>query len=176
MLTLKNLLLNQDKQIYLFLNAGSKHDFIAKIMRWITHLGDTVTAILFALLALMLTPILNMPIGLLTISALLISQILVQSIKRIVNRPRPYKSISFSNVTQPPACQYSFPSGHTACAFTIALSYAFSIPSLTLIFMCIAFFVGLSRIVLGYHYPTDVLIGMLLAYLSHSITLLLLFP
>ena len=174
--TIKQLLIQNDRLIYLKLNSSSKNPWFARIMRLVTHLGDTETAIFFSLLALILDQMFFIPVGKTMLLTLIISQILVQSIKRIVNRPRPYKSISIANVTQPPACQYSFPSGHTACAFTIALSYAASIPSLTLPLMVIAFFVGLSRIILGFHYPTDVLIGMLLAYLSHQIAILLLLP
>ena len=161
------------KQLYLTLNAVSKSNAIARIMHVVTHLGATATAIFATLLALFLDYTYQIPIGMETLITLIISQIIVQTIKRIVNRPRPYKSLSIANVTQPPTCAYSFPSGHTACAFTIALSYASGMPSLFFPLMFIAFIVGMSRIILGYHYPTDVLIGMLLAYLSHIWALML---
>lgn len=161
-----------DKQLYLILNAASKSIGFARIMHAVTHLGATTTAIIAAVLALYLEYAYQIPIGKEMLLTLIISQIIVQTIKRIVNRPRPYKSISIANVTQPPTCAYSFPSGHTACAFTIALSYASGMPSLFLLFMIFAFAVGLSRIILGYHYPTDVLIGMLIAYLSHLCALM----
>lgn len=160
-------LLFNDKQLYLRLNAASKKAVFAKFLHTITHLGDTATAIVATLFALFLEYQYQIPVGKAMLFTLILSQIIVQSIKRIVNRPRPYKSISVANVTQPPTCAYSFPSGHTACAFTIALSYASAIPALFLPLMFLAFIVGLSRIILGYHYPTDVLIGMVIATLSH---------
>ncbi len=171
---MKERLLINDKQLYLLLNASSKSISFARFMHLVTHLGATTTAILATLLALYLEYAYQVPIGKEMLGTLIISQILVQSIKRLVNRPRPYKSISIANVTQPPTCAYSFPSGHTACAFAIAFSYASGIPSLFLPLMLLAFIIGMSRIILGYHYPTDVLIGMLLAYLSHQGALMLL--
>ncbi len=169
---IERLLLN-DKQLYLTLNAASKSSAFARIMHVVTHLGATTTAILAALLALYLEYTYQIPIGIEMLLTLIISQMIVQTIKRLVNRPRPYKSISIANVLKPPACAYSFPSGHTACAFTIALSYANGIPSLFFPLMLFAFIVGMSRIILGYHYPTDVIIGMLIAYLSHVWALML---
>lgn len=163
---IERLLLN-DKQLYLRLNATSRSVIFARIMHTVTHIGATTTAVLATALALYLDHAYSVQIGKEMLFTLLLSQIIVQTIKRIVNRPRPYKSISIANVTQPPTCAYSFPSGHTACAFTIALSYASAMPSLFFPLMIVAFIVGLSRIILGYHYPTDVLIGMLIAYLSH---------
>ena len=170
--TIKEHLLINDKRLYLTLNAYSKSHLFACIMRIITHLGDTSTAVIATLFALYLEYEYQVPIGTNMLYTMLVSQILVQMIKRIVNRTRPYKSISIANVIQPPACVYSFPSGHTASAFAIAFSFSVGLPSLASILMCIAFLVGMSRIILGYHYPTDVLIGMVLAYLSHQLTLL----
>lgn len=170
--TIKEHLLINDKRLYLILNAYSKSHLFALIMRMITHLGDTSTAIIATIFAFFLEYEYQIPIGMTMLYTMLVSQILVQMIKRIVNRKRPYKSISIANVTQPPACVYSFPSGHTASAFAIAFSFTFGMPSLVLPLMVTAFIVGMSRIILGYHYPTDVLIGMVLAYLSHQLTLI----
>lgn len=167
-------LLVNDKQLYLTLNAASKSVVFARIMHVITHIGSTTTAILATFFALYLEFAHHIPIGIEMLLTLTISQVIVQTIKRLVNRPRPYKSLSIANVTQPPTCAYSFPSGHTACAFTIALSYANGIPGLFLPFMILAFIVGMSRIILGYHYPTDVVIGMLIAYLSYQGAMMLL--
>lgn len=53
----------------------------------------------------------------------------------------------------------SFPSGHTLHAVLVAVVVAAHLPALGLVFIPLAVTIGLSRVVLGVHYPTDVLAG-----------------
>jgi len=55
---------------------------------------------------------------------------------------------------------YSFPSGHTSASFAIATTIAFNMPRLSIVAFILAFAIGISRIYLGVHYPTDVMAGM----------------
>jgi undecaprenyl-diphosphatase len=61
---------------------------------------------------------------------------------------------------------YSFPSGHTTAAFCIAVMIALTIPHLSVIAISIAIAVGISRMYLGVHFPSDVLVGMLLGSIT----------
>lgn len=84
-------------------------------------------------------------------------------LRKIVNRPRPTTSYPdvFNSYT-PLATSNSFPSGHSTITFALATSASyqaggklyFSVP----IFMY-PIGVGYSRMRLGRHYPTDVLVG-----------------
>lgn len=56
----------------------------------------------------------------------------------------------------------SFPSGHTTVSFALAYALSRSYPRLSPIFYAIAIGVGLSRISLGSHYPSDVMGGAIL--------------
>ena len=80
-------------------------------------------------------------------------------LKRRTSRPRPYVAQPGITLCAVPLDQYSFPSGHTlhATAFTMtALAY---FPALAPLLVPFALLVALSRVVLGLHYPSDVVAG-----------------
>jgi len=75
----------------------------------------------------------------------------VFSLKLLVNRDRPDEETN--------RLDSSFPSGHTAFAFTQAVVYSHYNPKLKIPMFIYAAVVGFSRVYLGKHYPSDVLGG-----------------
>jgi undecaprenyl-diphosphatase len=61
-----------------------------------------------------------------------------------------------------PPDRFSFPSGHTMTAFSIALVVSYFYPSLEGTLFFVAFSIAVSRIVLGMHFLSDVLAGIVL--------------
>ncbi len=96
-----------------------------------------------------------------------ITQVLLQTIiKHIFSRQRPFvKFEDISNVIAPPD-KFSFPSGHTAGAFGIVFVFYYFYPVLFIPMLIIASFIAFSRIYLGLHYPSDVLAGVVLGFIS----------
>lgn len=83
-----------------------------------------------------------------------------KTLKARTVRQRPYLMSEDIQVGAPPLDRYSFPSGHTlhAVSFTlVALAYY---PQLAWLLVPFSTLVALSRMVLGLHYPTDVLVGI----------------
>jgi len=89
----------------------------------------------------------------------------VEFIKVLIHRTRPYKKIENSRIVGSQARGYSFPSGHTSQSFfmaTFLLLYYQPNFFIWLGVYVIAFFVGITRIYVGMHYPRDVLGGAML--------------
>ena len=85
-----------------------------------------------------------------------------QALKRIIGRKRPceIQPHCWANVLPPD--EFSFPSGHTMTAFAITVAIALFYPSLSAALLFFAFSIAISRVVLGMHFVSDVIAGMLL--------------
>ena len=129
----------------------------------LTHLGGATVTIVSAVLPLRAGGLVETAArdALLT---LVLSHILVQFVKRTVGRPRPTHDGVWRSLAAVPD-RFSFPSGHSAAAMSIAFAYAMVFPALAAVLIPVALLVGLSRVFLGVHYPGDVLMGQLLAVL-----------
>ena len=81
--------------------------------------------------------------------------------KSVIGRSRPYDGGSASSFSpfSTSSNRTSFPSGHSIVAFSVATVWAHDKPNEKYLAYGLASLVGLSRLTLGAHWPTDVLIG-----------------
>ncbi len=105
---------------------------------------------------------------------IIISSIISTILKKTIKRSRPVDDYPYiENISS--GGSYSFPSGHTTEAFSLATSLSVVYPKWYVIApsMLWASAVGYSRIDLGVHYPTDVIAGAIIgsgsAYLSYKL-------
>jgi undecaprenyl-diphosphatase len=98
----------------------------------------------------------------------LVGMALYRQLKHRLVRERPFISYSGISLGTAPLDRYSFPSGHTLHAVSFSLIATAHVPDLVPVLAPFALLVAASRVVLGLHYPTDVLagaaLGMLLAH------------
>jgi len=92
----------------------------------------------------------------------IVAATLYRTLKRWTRRPRPFHAHADITAYLAPLDEFSFPSGHTlhSVSFTlIALAY---FPILAPLLLAFTLLVAMSRVVLGLHYPSDVLAAMLI--------------
>jgi undecaprenyl-diphosphatase len=130
----------------------------------VTHLGGVMSSITAATFPFATQGSL-LPEGRRALTALVISHLIVQLVKRTVGRRRPASVLGDVALIAEPD-QFSFPSGHAAAAMSVAIVYSFAFPALASVLIPLAMLVGMSRVCLGVHYPGDVLIGQLIAALT----------
>ena len=80
-------------------------------------------------------------------------------LKNTLRRRRPAQALSGFESTIIAADEFSFPSGHTSAAFLFATLLSLQFGPLALLAHGWAMAVGMSRVYLGVHFPTDTLVG-----------------
>lgn len=105
--------------------------------------------------------------GVTVLVALIFNHVMINILlKDLVARPRPYVASDEIVTLIKQLSSFSFPSGHTGTSFTAAfvlyrmLPKKAGIPALVL-----AALIGFSRMYVGVHYPTDVLGGIVVAFM-----------
>jgi undecaprenyl-diphosphatase len=124
----------------------------------VTWLGSGFIGLVTVLVLL----VVNGPaIGRVAARSFIITSLLVTLIKHIVGRARPYATLSPLTFVGPSieGKYTSFPSGHAATAFAMALVIAWVYPKARIPVYLIAIMVALSRVALGVHWPSDVVVG-----------------
>lgn len=132
------------------------------LVRLCRHLSRTADGLLYAVIPFLYwaaVPAEGLAFVLLVAKAFAIERPLYYCLKKTCKRRRPPAAIpGFSSVITA-SDEFSFPSGHTCGAFlfTTLLCLAFGFWFAPLFVW--ASMVGLSRVVLGVHFPTDTLVG-----------------
>lgn len=154
-----NRLSKQDKIVMEFLQENFDSRFLDRVMPWISAAANAgLIWILIACIMFMSNKYKNT--SKILIKALLISTFVCNVLlKPFVGRVRPFDAIDGveSKIKEP--TDGSFPSGHTMASFVAAMVIFCANPALGIVAFALAFFIGLSRLYLLVHYPSDIIIG-----------------
>lgn len=148
-----------------WMNQLGYHRSVRLFFKGISRAGDGV---FWYSLALMLPLVYGIEgleaLGHMAVLGLLCVGIYSQLKNRLV-RQRPFISFDAIQAHTAPLDLYSFPSGHTMNAVNFATLICWFFPELFWLVVPFAALVAISRVVLGMHYPTDVVVGAALGLL-----------
>ena len=149
--------------VLLWIQEYIRVPFLTPIVQFITSLGDK-GLIWIMVCAFLIIVKKTRKIGVVATVSLALNALVVNLVlKTWIMRIRPFiLEEQLELITQIPN-DYSFPSGHTSAAFATAVIMYMGLPEgIGIPAMVFAVLMGLSRLYVGVHYPTDVLAGALL--------------
>jgi undecaprenyl-diphosphatase len=99
------------------------------------------------------------------IAAVFTKFILVEIIRHLWVRLRPFVSLNFVPLINQSAEEASFPSGHASFYFALSTIVYLYNKKLGIIFYVASIFIVVSRVFVGVHWPSDILAGAILGIL-----------
>ena len=148
-----------DRALCIQLNQGLRYAMLVRAFQGVSWLGNGIFwyALMFALLLIhrgeAVLPVLHMAL----VGAVCTAS--YKMLKRGTLRPRPFEVVPRIAAGAPALDKFSFPSGHTLHAVAFTLVACAYYPQLAAVLVPFTVFTAASRVVLGLHYPSDVLAG-----------------
>ncbi|MES2636105.1 MAG: phosphatase PAP2 family protein [Pseudomonadota bacterium] len=162
-----------DSALCVTVSHSNQYRLIRDWFRLISRLGDGVfwyglmLAIILSQQADGIQPFLHM------LAAGLTGTLIYKWLKQKTHRPRPFQVRQDVWVIGKPLDHFSFPSGHTlhAVAFSVVAMHYY--PELSIVLLPFTVMIAMSRVILGLHYPSDVLAGASIGYAIAQLYLML---
>ncbi len=155
-------ILDLDLKACLYLNHFSHRQNIALFFKVISRLGDGMFWYAMLFMVWMLQGIAYSLQIIYLLMGSSVGTALYKLLKTKTTRPRPYQVHQVIHLGERPLDHFSFPSGHTLHAVMATVVFGYIQPMLLLVMLPFTLLVAVSRMVLGLHYPTDVIVGALI--------------
>ena len=171
-LYLLNIIHHWDMLAFKVFSSGSASGTLTRLARGISFSGDGYLYLLTPVFLLVFDFSQILEFVQIAIGAFAAERLIYALMKNGLKRRRPANMVSNYQSIIEAGDEFSFPSGHTSAAFLMVTLLVLFYGPIFAIFYLWAGSVALSRLVLGVHFPTDVLVGSLLgssiAYLSFA--------
>jgi undecaprenyl-diphosphatase len=151
-----------ETQLCVRLNALSRNDTLRRFFRSISKLGDYPAYLIVGIPCAALLEESGLSFMLQMLTTAVVGVAVYKTLKNTLVRERPYVTHAGVSCAAAPLDRYSFPSGHTMHAVSFAILFSAYVPIMIWIMVPFAALVAVSRIVLGLHYPSDVIVGAML--------------
>lgn len=129
-----------------------------------SRLGDGPVWVVLGLLIALLDLEHGLRVALQIGAVALVGGTLYRWLKKRTLRPRPFVRCRRIHALMPPLDEFSFPSGHTLHAVSISSIAIAHYPALAWLLAPFTALVAMSRVVLGLHYPSDVLAATVMGF------------
>jgi undecaprenyl-diphosphatase len=153
------LIQNIDSAVVLFVQNNLRGGLLDAVMVFFTTLGNAGLIWIFSAFVLLFTKkhryrgfLILMCVGV----AFAVNNLLI---KNLVMRPRPYETLTALTALVKYPVGYSFPSGHACSSFAAAFAVTRGYGKRGAWIYVVATIIAVSRVYVGVHYPTDVLVG-----------------
>jgi undecaprenyl-diphosphatase len=158
-MTVLNNLYQYDLRMLLWCGKSRCNCKFMRLVRFISYSGDGYLQLLLPLTLLLFLSEKGESFFWLVAGAFAIERPLYLILKNSLKRRRPPDIVPYFTSVVSPSDRFSFPSGHTMGAFLLAdLSYLYFGPIALPLYIW-ASAVGASRVLLGVHFPSDILAG-----------------
>ena len=151
-------LIQLDTAIYFAVFKPQANRIVKLLMRLLSKSGNGGLYVLLALISALFFDVLGQKFALTVLLAFAIERPLYFVLKKRIARPRPCDQFGLDSLLTP-ADKFSLPSGHSAGAWLYGVCVTFYIPHLMIPIFLWASGVSISRVVVGVHYPLDILAG-----------------
>lgn len=161
---------HHENRMFCFVNQKIQRPLLNLFFNTITHLGGATATIAVSLLFAVLGHGALRTAAIQSLVALTASHIPVAILKKKYPRLRPYLVMPETIIGKNPLKDHSFPSGHTTAIFSSVIPYMAAFPMIGFLLLPLAVSVGMSRIYLGLHYPSDVAAGCFIGTAASLVT------
>ena len=162
--------IERERLVALWMHGAATRAWVVRALTWVSRAGDGW--IWYAVIAAL--PWWGGPVGGSTAARMIgvgaVNVVIYKIVKRWIARPRPFRVCEGFRECTRSLDEFSFPSGHTlhSVAFSFILTAYY--PAAAIVVWPLTLLIAASRIILGLHYPSDVIVGGLIGATTAAIS------